>query len=171
MRARLIFAAACLLAPMLLLAQELELQLPSFSSLKAQASQSVNITIGRMGLRMVSWFLHDDDPQSVQVRQALRNLKSVQIRSYEFQSDFVCPRVQIPARWSELVHGRDRKQNENVDIYVSVENQVVKGVAIISCEPREFTIIDVIGTIDPTQIASLQRALKPLGKNGQVGLL
>jgi|SRR5580700_6254005 hypothetical protein len=133
MHVRLIAAAACLAAPMLLLAQELELQLPSFSSLKAQASQSVNITIGRMGLRMVSWFLHDDDPQTVQVR--------------------------------------DRKQNEDVDIYVSVENQVVKGVAIISCAPREFTIIDVVGTMDLEQIASLQRALKPLGKNGQSGLL
>jgi hypothetical protein len=37
----------------------------------------------------------------------------------------------------------------------------VKGLVIIACEPREFTIVNIVGTIDLEQIAGLRRTFVP----------
>jgi hypothetical protein len=93
MHPRIMATAAVLLLPTLLAAHELELKLPSLASLKARASETVNLNLGRWTLHMVSYFLHDrNDPELQQVRQALQELTSVQIQTYEFNSDFDCPR-------------------------------------------------------------------------------
>jgi hypothetical protein len=102
----------------------------------------------------------------------LEGLKSVQIRSYKFSDDFVYPTAEIDALrtqlsrpgWSQLVKARHREQNENVDIYVAMENRIVEAVAIIACEPRGFTIVNVAGTIDLDRISQLRQTFAPAGE-------
>jgi hypothetical protein len=127
----------------------------------------VDITIGSIGLHLASALMGRHDPHSAEVKKALRGLKSVRVRNYHFASDFVYSqadldsvRAQLSAPgWSELVHARDNRRNENVDIYVSLEGQTVKGLAIVASEPREFTIVNIVGTIDIQEVAKVERGL------------
>jgi hypothetical protein len=176
--ARLLAAGAtCLTLPLLAAAGNPQLRLPSFSSLKEQATESVDINLGWLPLYLTSWLMDADDPESAAVGKAIKNLKSVQIRSYSFGSDFTYPQAEIDQLraqlsqpgWSPLVQVRKRadqeaKDKENVAIYVALEDKKVKGLVIIACEPREFTIVNIVGTIDLDQIASLRKSFVPSGK-------
>ena len=55
------------------------------------------------------------------------------------------------------VHHRDK--SEDVDIYILVENNLTKGFALISSEPRQFTIINIVGSIDIDDLPKLQGQL------------
>ena len=170
MNARLLtVAAACLTLPLLATAQGPELRLPSFPDLKEHATESVDITLGWMPLHLIGWLMNDADPDTVQVKETIKGLKSVQIRSYQFDSDNAYPqadidqvRAQLSAPdWSPLVQVRKRgdeagKGKENVDIYVSLEDKKVKGLVIIACEPREFTIVNIVGAIDLAKLHQLE---------------
>jgi hypothetical protein len=125
----------------------------------------------------MGWLMSDGDPDSAQVKETLRGLKSVQIRSYQFDADYAYPqadidrlRAQLSApQWSPLVQVRKRGERdgadkENVDIYVALEDKKVKGLVIIACEPRELTIVSIAGTIDLEQIAGLRRTFVPPAK-------
>jgi hypothetical protein len=46
-------------------------------------------------------------------------------------------------------------------VYVALDDHVVKGLAIIACQPREFTIVNIVGTIDIDQVARLRHAFAP----------
>jgi hypothetical protein len=174
MNARLLtVAAACLTLPLLATAQGPQpLLLPSFPDLKEHATESVDITLGWMPLHIMGWFMNDGDPDTAEMKQTLKGLKSVQIRNYQFDSDNAYPqadidqvRAQLSAPgWSPLVQVRKRGDQENVDIYVALEDKKVKGLVIIACEPRELTIVNIVGTIDIEQIASLRKTFVGPGK-------
>jgi hypothetical protein len=170
-------AAACLTLPLLATARGPELTLPSFPDLREHATESVDLTLGWMPLHLMGWLMSDGDPDSAQVKETLRGLKSVQIRSYQFDADYAYPqadidrlRAQLSApQWSPLVQVRKRGERdgadkENVDIYVALEDKKVKGLVIIACEPRELTIVSIAGTIDLEQIAGLRRTFVPPAK-------
>lgn len=170
-------AAACLTLPLLAAAGGPELTLPSFPDLREHATESVDLTLGWMPLHLLGWMMDDGDADSAQVKETLKGLKSVQIRSFQFGADYAYPqadidrlRAQLAAPgWSPLVQVRKRgdeagKDKENVDIYVALEDKKVRGLVIIACEPRELTIVSIVGTIDLGQIASLRRTFAPAAR-------
>jgi uncharacterized protein DUF4252 len=175
---RVALAAACLALPVLAVAQAPQLRLPSFSSLREQATESVDITLGWMSLHLMAWLMDDRDPDSAEVKKTLRGLKSVQIRNYSFDSDFAYPQQEIDALraqlsqpgWSRLVQVRNREKQEDVDIYVALEDHTVRGLAIIACEPRELTVLNIVGTVDLEQVARLRRTLTPHDKHSALAL-
>ena len=69
--------------------------------------------------------------------------------------------------WSRLVQTRDRDENEAVDVYLSMDNHTITGVAIIVSDPRKFTIVNVVGSVDVDQIARLRQTFEPGGPMGQ----
>jgi Domain of unknown function (DUF4252) len=166
---RLLCAAALLALPLLTSAQDLTLVLPTFSDLKGKATETVDITLGGWPLRMVSQLIDDHDADSAAVKRAISGLKSVQIRSYEFASNVDCPtadlaklRSQLSSPpWSPIVQSRNGAGKEHVDIYLAIDNHTVRGAAIIACEPREFTILNIVGQVDLDQVAALRNAFTP----------
>ena len=49
-----------------------------------------------------------------------------------------------------------REPQENVDVYICIEGDKIMGLAVIASEPREFTIVNIIGSIDIDKIAQLE---------------
>ncbi len=144
-----------------------QLDLPAFAGLKQKATRCVDITIGSTALGLVSGLMSSDDPESAEAKKALAGLKSVQVRVYQFAADFVYSkrdidqvRSQLSAPgWSQLVHARDTAKEQDVDVYVALDGNIIKGLAIIASQPREFAIVNVVGTIDPQQFARIQKKL------------
>lgn len=145
-----------------------ELDLPSFSHLQQKAVEAVDITIGALPLFFMRHFLdEDDDPESAAEIAVLKGLRSVRVRSYRFDSDFAYSQADLDAvreqlkapGWSQLAQVRDRKQNEAVDVYIDVQQDKIKSLAVVVSEPREFTIVYLVGTIDLKQLDQLQDQL------------
>ena len=65
-----------------------------------------------------------------------------------------------------------REKSEDVDMYVLIENNVTKGFALIASEPREFTIINIVGSIKVEDLPKLESHLHLHGvSDTQVNLL
>jgi hypothetical protein len=73
------------------------------------------------------------------------------------------------AEWSPMVRERERKTGETTDIMVKLVNGEPHGMFILAAEPKELTIVLIMGPIRMDQlgelngIAGLGGALGPLG--------
>jgi hypothetical protein len=174
----LMIALACSLLPGLAGAQDAKLKLPEFRSLASKATESVNISLSPWLLHMAGSFINDKDEDSVATKRMLAAIKSIEVRSYQFASDDAYSPADIEsvrsqlAGWSQIMQVHHREKSEDVDMYVLIENNVTKGFALIAREPREFTIINIVGSISVDDLPKLQSHLH-LGKiaDSQINLL
>lgn len=141
-----------------------QLNLPSFTGLQSKASEVVDITLGAWPLALASKFMNADDPEDAEVKKVLSGIKHIVVRSYEFDSDFVYSKEDVEAvrkqlsapGWTQLAQVRKRNKSQEVDVYVALTDDQAKGFAIVASEPRKFTILNIVGSIDLEQIAKLQ---------------
>src|SRR4051812_30233400 len=98
LRIRLL-ALATLALPLLASAAEPigQLHLPSFSGLQSKASEVVDITLSSFPLALASKFMNSDNPEDAEIKKVIAGIKSIAIRSYEFDSDFVYSKDDVEA--------------------------------------------------------------------------
>ena len=73
------------------------------------------------------------------------------------KSDVEGVRRQLSAPgWSRIVEARSKKENTDVDVFILIEQQKAMGLAIIASEPREFTIVNIVGSIDMRKLHELE---------------
>jgi Domain of unknown function (DUF4252) len=162
--------AVCLLALGLaptLMAHDAALDIPDFKPLEHRAIESVNITLGPWLLHTAAHLVDKDDPDSATIQGLLKSLTSVRIRSFEFSSDGAYSKEDVDSvrrqltgpGWTQLVQVHDRKQGEDVDVYMSIVDDHTNGFALIASEPRQFTIVNVVGSIRLEDIPKIQKQL------------
>jgi hypothetical protein len=54
------------------------------------------------------------------------------------------------------VQSRKRDAREDVDVYVRMVGDRIEGLAVVASEPREFTIVNIVGHIDIDKVAMLE---------------
>lgn len=141
-----------------------KLQLPAFDDLQKAAKESVDISLGSLPFHLASEFADSD--VDADAKDLLKSVKGVYVRSYQFDSDFAYPRAKIEEvraqlsreGWSPLVQVKEKEQR-NVDISVALDGDQVRGVAIVATEPREFTIVNIVGAVDVKRLGQLQNQL------------
>jgi hypothetical protein len=145
-------------------ANDAQLKLPDFNGLSEKASESVTITLDAALLGLAARFLDPDKPEDSAVREAIAGIKGIYVRSYKFDEDFAYPKADVDVvrkqlgapGWQRLVAVRSRKEQQNVDIYILLEQDRANGLAIIASEPREFTIVNIVGSIDMRKLHQLE---------------
>jgi hypothetical protein len=150
--------------PLLATADTPELNIPSFEHLRSKATETVDVTLGAWPLRLAALFMDHDDAEDAQVRKALNGVKSLRIVSYQFDSDFEYPQAEVEAvraqlereGWSHVVRVRNRDERSAVDISVVLDGERAKGLALVVSEPREFTIINLVGSMDLDTLDKLE---------------
>ena len=143
-----------------------ELKIPDFSHLRHKAVDSVDMTIDGFLLRIARKFAKADanDPEAVAAATFLENIKSVRVRNFTFDEDGAYSKADVDSvrkqlgspGWSQLVQVHRNAPQEDVDVYVNMEGDQVKGLAVIASEPREFTIVNIVGSIDIDKIGKLE---------------
>jgi hypothetical protein len=151
----LLLAAAALLS-----AQQLKLDL---DRLGAKASNTVDISLNGSLLQLAARFLDGKDPDEAKVKKLIANLQGIYIRSFEFKkdgewqpADLESVRTQLkPPEWSRIVGYKSTAEGETAEVYVRTVNQKVTGVTILAAEPREFTVVNIVGPVDLDTLADL----------------
>jgi hypothetical protein len=141
-----------------------QLRIPEFASLASKASESVAVTLDPQLLGMACRFLNGNDPEQADVKKLCNGLSGIYVRSFTFDKDFAYPKADVEGvrrqlsgpGWSRVVEARSNKENTNVDVFVLIDNGRAKGLGIIASEPREFTIVNIVGNIDLEQLHSLE---------------
>jgi len=144
---------------------EPELNIPNFSHLRLKATDSVDVTLDGFLMRVARKIAasHAGDEAHDEALSLLQDIKSVRVRNFTFDSDNAYSKADIDSvrqqlkapGWSALVQVH-RRDNEDVDVYVCLEDDKVKGLAVIASEPREFTIVNIVGSIDLDKISQLE---------------
>jgi len=157
--------ATILVAASLATVSAQEIKLPaSLDRLSAKAEESVDVTLDGTLLKMASRFLSDKDQDAAKAKKVIAKLQGVYVRCYEFAEDGAYDRSDVesvrsqlqPPDWGRVVGVKSRKDGENVDIYLKVPSgNQIGGVVIIAAGPRELAFINVVGTIEPEDVADL----------------
>jgi hypothetical protein len=156
--AAILFAALASLT-----AQEIKLP-PGLDKLAAKAEESVDVTLDGAMLRLAARFLSDKDSDEARAKKAISGLQSITVRSFEFAREgeydpadvnAVRSQLQSPA-WSRIVGAKSKTTGEDIDVYFKIDAKgQLGGVFIISAGPRELTIVNLTGTLDPEHLADL----------------
>lgn len=147
-------------------AQDARLKLAQLEKLSAKAVEVNSVTLDGDMLQLAAKFLDldKDDPESEQVKSLIKNLKGIYVKSFEFDqpnqysaSDVEDIRSQLAAPgWSKIVESRDKRANENDEIYVMKDSHNnVAGVAIVVAEPKELTVVNIVGPVDLDKLSAL----------------
>jgi len=140
------------------------LRLPNFDALESKASKVVSISLDEKLLGIATRFLDPKNADDSAARAVISGLTGVYVRSYTFDEDFAYPTTAVDAvrkqlnapGWQRLVEVRSRKEHANVDIFLLVDRDKANGLAIIASEPREFTIVNIVGSIDLEKLHRLE---------------
>ncbi len=148
------------LAPLPLAAQD-GFDFKTLDKLGVNAKNRTNITLDSNMLKMAAGFL-GDDKESEPLRSLVDGLKGIYVRSYEFtktgqynESDLEPLRAYLKqAQWNRIVESKSDEESSEVYLQPAGANRL-GGVAIISSEPREVTVVYISGNLKPEDIAKL----------------
>jgi len=144
-----------------------QLKLDNLDKLSSGARQVVDVTIDEQLLKLASKFLSAArSPDEAEIKELVKDLKGVYVKRFEFdtdgkysQSDLdpILKQVRAPG-WSRIVgvveKGVDAK---NVEVFIMMDDaSLIKGIAVVAAQPRELTVVNVVGPIDVDRLSRLQ---------------
>jgi hypothetical protein len=145
------------------LAQNSPLPLPSAveKDLAARASDVTEITLGKNMLGFATKFM--DKEGDAEAKQLIQNLDGIYIREYQFDKEGQYSADQIDQlrksfetpEWSPVVRERERKSGESTDILMKMVNGESHGMFILETEPKELTIVLILGPIKMEDLGKL----------------
>ena len=145
------------------------LRLDSLEKLAPKAAEAVNIEIDGVLIKFAGSMLSDEDADERAVKELIGSLRGVYVRSYEFKSagefadaDVAAVREQLRAPgWSRVMDvkskGLDFGEGE---VYLATAGGRVEGFALLVVEPREVTVVNIVGALDLDKLRRLGDNLK-----------
>ena len=72
------------------------------------------------------------------------------------QADLDQVRNQLKApEWGRIVGVKSTEDHENVEVWVRNEAGKVSGIAVLATDPREFTVVNIVGNVSLDSLADL----------------
>jgi hypothetical protein len=140
------------------------LKLPEMAGLADKASESVTVTLDSNLLGLGCRFLNAEEPDEAAAKKVCQSLTGIYVRKFTFDADYAYPKADIDGirrqlaapGWSRIVEARSRKEQTDVDVYLLVDGGKARGLAVIASEPREFAIVNIVGSIDLEKLHDLE---------------
>ncbi len=150
-----------LLLPAVLAAQDFHL---NFDNLKAKASETVEVNLDGNLLLLARKFLSDKDPDERKAKEILDGIKGIYVRVLKFENageyteaaiDQIRNQIKGPS-WQKIVDVRGKAGlRDNVGIYMKSDGAKIQGLVVLAAEPKELTVVNLVGTINPEYIKDL----------------
>ena len=174
-----VLAAAALIAPALAQPSPspspLPLPAPVEKELAARASDVTEVTLDKNMLGFASKFMNRNDKDEAAAQQLIEGLDAIYVRSYEFDKDGQYSMDDVEklrqafetSEWSPIVRTREHNGAEITDVLMKQVNGESRGMFVLTAEPRELTIVLILGPIRMDQLGEL-RGLSGLGTLGEI---
>ncbi len=135
----------------------------NYDKLAAKASDTVDVSLSGSLLRLATKFLSDDDKDEAQVKKLVGGLKGIYVKSFEFKkpgeytaADLESFRAPLRAPdWERIVGTHSSEDGETVEVYIKNEGKGIGGLAIIASEPKQLTLVNIVGPIDLDSLSEL----------------
>jgi len=152
---------AALLAPRAAYAQGARLQLDHLNKLAEKATETVDVSADTAMLKQAAGFLAGKGSDTEKMQQLLGGITGIYVKSFEFdapnmyaQSDVEAIRKQVSGSgWSRVVSVREK--GELNEIYFWTDRDTTGGLAVISAEANELTVVNIVGRVDLASLGAL----------------
>jgi Sec-independent protein translocase protein TatA len=137
---------------------------PVEKALAARAANVTEVTLGKSMLSFASGFLNGKDSDEARTRRLIAGLDGIYVREYEFDKEGQYSSDEIDqlrkyfetSEWSPLVRERERNTGETTDVMVKLVNGESQGMFILTAEPKELTIVLILGPIRMDELGELR---------------
>jgi Domain of unknown function (DUF4252) len=135
-----------------------------FDQLAPKASKTVEVNLDGNMLSFVKNFLSDTKKDEADAKRIIGKLKGIYVRSLEFDKDGQYSEADIEALrkqfsgpgWQKMVDVREKgSHGDNAGVYIRTDGKEMSGLVVLAFEPREVTIVNIVGVIDPAEIRAL----------------
>jgi hypothetical protein len=140
-------------------AQRLNLDFPGLAE---RADEIVDVTLDSTLLRVAAKFFTAGDRDERAIGDMVSKLEGIYVRSYTFKEPNAYDRTivdrvrtQLGSNWKKIVTVRS-KERENVEVYTDMRGEDIRGLVVISAEPRELTLVNIVGPIDLERLSQLK---------------
>jgi hypothetical protein len=149
---------------------------PQFEKdLSARAVNVTEVTLGKNMLSFAAKFMDGKDKNQAAAQQLIEGLDGIYVRDYEFdkEGEYSMDEIQKlrqafeTPEWSPIVHETERKGAETNDVLVKLVNGEAHGMFILSAEPKELSIVLILGPIRMDQLGEL-KGIAGLGSLGDL---
>lgn len=148
-------------------AQGPKLDLGNLAKLADKADEVVDVTLDGSTLRFAEKFMDEDkDEDDAEALKFIKNLTGIYVKSFEFDepgqysdADVEAIRSQLHGgTWQRMVGYESRREHEKDEVWVMGDpnSKSNLGLAIISAEPKELTVVNIVGPIDVNDLPALE---------------
>ena len=135
----------------------------NLDNLAAKAKSSVDVSLDANMLQLAGRFLSPNKGDEAAAKELIAKLKGVYVRTFEFDKEGLYSTADLqPLRnqlkgpgWSRMVGVQENSDREGVEISVKTEGGQIAGIAILAYEPKELTIVSIMGQIDLERLGEL----------------
>jgi len=143
--------------------QDAKVRISHLEKLAAKAEEVVDVNIDGAMLQLATKFLSGGERDEAGVKELVSGLKGVYVKSFEFKKEGAYSKNDLdPIReqlrspgWSKIVNVQSKQDNEAVEIYTMGDNDKMTGLVILSAEPTELTVVNIVGPINLNKLSKL----------------
>jgi len=162
--AAFVLAALALSAVGVAQTSPLPLPPPVEKELAARAANVTEVTLGKNMLGFAAKFMNGKDQDEAATRRLIEGLEGIYVRSYEFDKEGEYSMEEIAklrqyfetSEWSPIVREREKSTGETTDVMVKLVNGESHGLFVLTVEPKELTIVLILGPIRMEDLGKLK---------------
>jgi hypothetical protein len=137
----------------------------ALAAFAAKASNTVDVTLDGNVLKMAAGFISSSgDEDAVKLKKLIAGVKSITVRTFEFKTKGQYSKADVNAirkqlktpEWSSIVTVNDKESGETSEVYVLGGKDKPGGILIISAEPTELTFVQILGTVDISDLSAFE---------------
>src|ERR1051325_11004106 len=146
------------------LGQSAKLQLDQLDVLANRASDTVDVKLDEHLMQTTAKFFSGKDTDDAEIRDLIKNLKGIYVKSFTFEKENEYSPAELDSvtaqlrggGWSKIVGIKSKKDGDNVDVYLLTIADQIAGLAVVSAEPKEFTVVNIVGPINLEKLSQLE---------------
>ena len=143
-------------------AQGARLQLDQLDVLANKASETVDVRLDERLMQTTARIFSSRD--DADVKELLKGVKGIYVKSFTFEKENEYTKTEVYSvlsqlrgnAWSKIVSVNSRKDGDNVEVYLLMQGDQVEGLAVVSAEPKEFTVVNIVGPVNLEKLSQLE---------------
>ncbi len=149
-----------------------KLPIENLEGLTTKADRVVDVTLDENLLRFIPAAILKTEKNAEDAKKYARiasGFKGVYVRSFKFdgegqwkESDIAAIRDELHrpgSGWTRIVGVRNRRDGQNVEVYLMTDPTSLGGLAVLATEPTELTVVNIVGRISLEDFVSIQGRL------------
>src|SRR5437763_6993045 len=144
--------------------QAAKLQLDQLDALANRAGETVDVKLDEHLMQTTAKFFSGKDSDDAEIRELIKNVKGIYVKSFTFDKENEYSPAEVESvmsqlrggGWSKVISITSKKDGDNVAVYLLTVGDQIGGLAVVSIEPKEFTVVNIVGPIDLEKLTQLE---------------